>query len=83
MNSTWANIIYKYGIPSALALYLVWHMTTTQAAVLERIDRTTTAHTAATVDSKERENRMESYLRLLCSFSAKTPADRNTCLSVR
>lgn len=83
MNKTWVNLIYKYGIPSALALYLVWHMTTTQAAVLDRIDKTTTAHVAATTESKERENRMESYLRLLCSFAAKSDADRNTCLSVR
>lgn len=83
MNKLWVNIIYKYGIPSALALYLVWHMSTTQAAVLDRIDKTTTAHAADATTAKERENRMETYLRLLCSFTAKSDVDRNTCLSVR
>lgn len=79
----WVTLIYKYGIWAAMACYLVYNLSSSQAATLERIDKTTTAHAADSTAAKERENRMESYLRLLCSFSAKTATDRNTCLSVR
>lgn len=83
----WVALIYKYGIWAALACYLIYYLVNIQAATLTRIDTAVTANriesTAAVSEQKERANRMETYLRLLCSFSAKSAVDRNTCLSVR
>ena len=90
----WVRATTIFGVPAVIALYLVWAITTGQMAILTRIEATLQAQKAAvaevaaltestTANQEDSNRRQEVYLRLLCVNSAKTQADRNTCLTVR
>ena len=90
----WVSAITTFGVPAAIAMYLVWALVSGQTNIL--IDIQTTLHgqrsmvaeVAAVTKSTAEEARtararQEEYLRLLCVNTAKSQADRNACLSVR
>lgn len=90
----WAKLLYTYGVPSAIAVFLVWTLITNQGKALDAMTlkmsqhvTTLEEHTTLTKVSDEAAkasaSRVETYLRLLCANTAHTIADRNTCLSVR
>lgn len=83
----WTQLIVKYGLGAAIAIYLLWIITGAQARTLTSIEATVKAHSTAEevhdVEAKASSSRTETYLRLLCVNTAKSDSDRNTCLSVR
>jgi hypothetical protein len=94
----WVRAITVFGVPAAIALFLVWTMASKQTAALETIatgladhnrgDATATADIRAAATEvrdvlRDTNIRMESYLRIMCVNAAKNVTDRSTCLSVR
>lgn len=83
----WLKVVYAFGIPAAIALYLVYVVSTTQAATMASIKSTVEQHATANllsdVEVKAAMIRQEGYLRLLCVNTSKSIGDRNSCLSVR
>jgi hypothetical protein len=83
----WVGAVYKIGIPSAIALYLVYALV--QVALFANSDSQqkhiaeTTAQTQLLKDTKDSSFRTEGYLRLICVRLSKTDADRATCLTLR
>jgi hypothetical protein len=89
-EASWAQILYKYGVPAVIALYLVYSLENGVKTLLAQIDRTQHQHvsdshrqTDLLKDAKDSSIRTEGYLRLLCVNTAVTNADRAACLSVR
>lgn len=87
----WVKAIATFGVPSAIAMFLVWNLTTGQNTAMAQISTTLQEHSKTTAAmSTDVHNelqisnaRIETYLRLMCVNSAKTVQDRTTCLSVR
>ena len=90
----WVRSITMFGVPAAIAMYLVWALVSGQTAALQAINTTIQAHHSAALpaiaqvlesanEAKMDRLRLEQYLRLLCVNTAKNTSDRTTCLSVR
>lgn len=83
----WVRLLFKYGIPGALCLYLVYMMTATFSGKLDAMGDDLHAHSSLSLltnqDLKESAVRQEVYLRLLCVNTAKNDEARNRCLTVR
>lgn len=90
----WVRGITVFGVPAAIAMYLVWALVNSNTVALSQMSanleaqKTAIAEVASvtrvtTLDAKESALRVESYLRLLCVNTAKSFADRQTCLTVR
>lgn len=88
----WLQVLYKFGVPSAIAMYLVYSLVNGGMTLLANIDRAQAAHsTISTVQSerqiellremKESILRTEGYQRLTCANTAKNAADRAACFS--
>lgn len=86
-KASWVSLVYKYGVPAALAVYLVWNMSTSQASAIAAMSKTIETHSAISVltsdDLKASSIRQEVYLRLLCINTAKTSDAQRSCLTVR
>lgn len=80
-----AKVAAVVGVPSAIAMYLVWTLTSSvaSAAQAERIATEVHAHITRTeVLSAEREKQLEAQIRLLrlmCQSVAKTESVRVAC----
>lgn len=57
----WAKILYRYGVPSAIALGLVWLIATRIMGSLERIENSQHEHASSTAF----------YLRQICLSNAE------------
>ncbi len=86
----WLQTILKVGVPSAIALFLVYTLATNNSTALANVERSqqqhavdVTRHTELLREVKDSSLRMEIYLRMMCIRLSKTADDRNTCLSIR
>lgn len=90
----WMQAVERFGVPAAFAGYLIWQLVGGQATLLKNINETLLAQkgavanvavvtTKTAIDAEAARIRLEGYLRLVCVNTARTSADRNTCLSVR
>ena len=87
----WVAAISTFGVPAAIAMYLVYVLTTGQTQALNTVAGkldATDKKTAAIADIVRQElvmsnARIEGYLRILCVNGAKTQPERNACLTVR
>ncbi len=85
----WAQAIYKFGVPSVIALYLIYSLVNGGSAMLANVDRSLQAHIAETAsqiklleDIKDSSRRMELFLQLDCIRNSKTQVDRDICTTV-
>ena len=79
----WVRAITVFGVPAAIAMYLVWALVSGQTTALAQISATLQAQKTSISEVAALTARMESYLRLLCVNTSKTQAERNSCLTVR
>lgn len=97
----WMKAVYVFGVPAAIAMFLVWIVAGTQSSKLDAIGQSQAAmvgkidaHVVAAQVSADaarmaaeevRSNglRLERYLQLMCINTARTVAERNSCLNVR
>lgn len=68
-GTTWIDAAYKIGVPSAIAVFLVWWLTSTVAANLATIQTRLNDHITAT----------NQYLYAICKHTAKTEDERADC----
>lgn len=73
----WPQVVYKYGVPSAIALALTWFLmhsvTNAQAKTQESLERHITD-----MQKEQIENRF--YLRAICVNGAHDDAQRASCV---
>ncbi len=83
----WVRLLYRYGIPGALALYFAYSMTNSFSSKLDAMADLSKAHSSLSIlsgqEQRESSIRQETYLRLLCVNTAKTDEAKNRCLTVR
>jgi len=63
----WIRVLYRYGVPAAIALFLVWSMTSAFGSDLHTV--------------KEEVHDLRYFMRLICVNTAKTEADRAQCVA--
>jgi hypothetical protein len=92
----WMQILFKVGVPSAIAMYLVYVFASGGMTLLANIDKSQHQHIADTsvqtqilkeirdsaLRAEQSTLRIEIYQRLTCLHTAKTPLDKSTCLSL-
>jgi hypothetical protein len=87
----WWTLLERYGVPSAIALFLVWFMTTRiqndmkDMSLELRGHATISASTASRLESFTQDSRAESrsmisLLRQVCVNTAKTDEQRRECV---
>lgn len=86
----WVQLIYKVGVPSVIALYLVYLLGSGSMTLLADIDRGQRQHIADSEVQKDllkdildSSLRSEAYQRLQCLSLAKTAVDKQVCLTVK
>lgn len=86
-DPVWIRILYRYGIPGALALYFAYNMTNAFSSKLDAMGETIRAHSSLSIltneEIKESVARQEIYLRLVCVNTSKTSEATNRCLTVK
>ena len=75
----WVNAVYKVGVPTAIACYLVWFLTTRIQSNLEAIQGNLTIHTQQSIQSQEHNKQVLQLLRVICAEGAKNVVERNAC----
>jgi hypothetical protein len=75
----WVNTIYKVGVPTAMACYLVWLLSGKVQTNLEAIQMTLTKHMTEQSHAIEIQDHQLQMLRVICSQGAKSPLERNAC----
>lgn len=73
-----ATVAVKLGVPSVIAMGLVWYLTTTNTAKLEALSAKVDA---AAADSRVINDRQLRVLQQICVNTSGTPEARGTCLS--
>lgn len=72
------------GVPSAIALFLVWSLVVGQAKDGGDQRKTLTEHATAAaahaIESKETGQRLERYLQLICVNTAKMDTEKAACI---
>ena len=90
----WARIVALVGVPSAIALYLVWAVvslyTSRQDLMLDLIrsqDQVSAIHVMTAsehyTETNRRQEELQRYLRMICVNTAPSSTDRQNCLSGR
>ena len=87
----WVRAITFFGVPSAIAIFLVWTMAVSQSQALSKVadkladyNNTTTAAAFNVKEALQESNRrMENYLFIMCVNAGNTSEARNACRSVR
>lgn len=82
----WARILLTVGVLPAIAIYLIWIMSTRVAGTLDSVNNTLKDHhnQAIQIEHKVDEELVNhrisnSLLRQICVSLAKTPVDRREC----
>jgi hypothetical protein len=83
---SWIKLVTTVGVPSAIALYLVWVFTTTLMTDLNSVDKNMNLHVQATEKLVQEHNELidihDDVIRLLrriCVHTAETNQDRGMC----
>lgn len=76
----WVNPIYKFGVPSVLAIFLVWFLTVQVRDKLENIDNKLDNHINVFNPIIRQNDQMLVILRQICVNSATTNYERGQCL---
>lgn len=75
----WLNAIYKVGVPTAIACYLVWLLAAQVQTNLQAIQVLVTQHVNDQAKSSQIADRQLQMLRVICAQGAKSPLERNAC----
>ena len=75
----WVNPLYKFGIPSAIALFSVWFLATQVRDKLEAVDNKLNAHIGASIQNQNQNERMLKLLQQICINSAASNQERSQC----
>ena len=75
----WLQAIYKIGVPSALAVYLIWVLASRIDNNLTIIRENIGLHANDTSYLVKQNTQMEQLLRRICANTAKTVEERNSC----
>jgi len=79
----WLNAIYKVGVPSAIAIFLVWFMTTQVRDNLNSIKENLMLHSEVNIKSLQanefHNDKLFKLLQRICANSAKTNTERVEC----
>lgn len=78
-SADWLTTIYKFGVPSAIAIYLVYLLGTKVNDNLININRTLEAHVVDMQRNIDQNQKIYYLLQTICVNSAKTNYDRNQC----
>lgn len=87
-NSPWyISAILRVGVPSAIALFLIWFLTSEVKSDISVIKEAVKIHAEAAIHSaegiREQNERLTYILQRICINGARTTEDRNNCLGGR
>lgn len=75
----WITAIYKIGIPSAIAVYLVWVLTIQVRDRLDSIDQKINSFYSNSSVIIDQNSRTQKILQQICMNSATTNEERSRC----
>lgn len=75
----WVSSIYKIGIPSAIALYLIWFLATQVRADLQEMKDTVKQHQIDSLTMQDQNRKIYNVLQRICMNSSTTNQERNEC----
>ena len=76
----WSEFIIKVGIPGAIALWLVYTMTTNVTGEMTAISKAMNAHTINTDNLMRNSDEMSKALLRICINTAKNKQQADQCL---
>lgn len=85
VNSPWyIDAVYKVGIPSAIAVFLIWFLTGEVKSDISVIKESVKIHAEATIHAsesiKDQNDRLTYLLLRICVNGAKNETERNACI---
>jgi hypothetical protein len=75
----WVTAVYKVGVPTAIACYLVWLLAAKVQDNLQAIQGEVTQHILDQQLSSQTSKQTLVLLRIICSEGAKSVEERNAC----
>lgn len=75
----WISATYKFGVPTAIACYLVWILATRVQTMLEATNQALTAHIHQQEMHFQNEQKQLQLLRTICANGATDKSERNEC----
>lgn len=75
----WVGAIYKVGVPTAIAVYLVWFLANRVQNNLEAVTSVVTQHMQDQRVETESHRKELQILRAICVQGAKNVIERNAC----
>lgn len=75
----WVGAVYKIGIPSAIAIYLVWFLSVQVRDRIELMDQRLNTHITETTILLDHNRRTLRILHQICINSATTNEERVSC----
>lgn len=79
-SSTWVKAAYQFGIPSAIAVFLVWAMVTRFDGQLTQVHDDLKGHTLDTAYIIKTLGESKQILLRICINAADTVDERRSCL---
>lgn len=76
----WVNSVIKIGVPSAIALFLVWFLSTQVRDRLDAVDGKLNNHINMSTPLMDQNRQMLILLRQICVNSAPSNYERSQCL---
>lgn len=79
VTDSWVKLISVVGVPSVIALYLVWQFTSSMEADLKDLNKAMPLHVQATERLNSTNERILGVLQSICVNSAKNNGEREKC----
>jgi hypothetical protein len=75
----WVTSIYKVGVPTAIACYLVWFLTSRIQTNLEAVQGSISLHIQQQNEEHQTGKQMLQLLRVICAEGAQSSVERKAC----
>jgi|SRR5215471_2436036 len=81
VTDSWVKLISVVGVPSVIALYLVYQFTTAMQSDIKKLNEAMPMHVQATQQLNTTNERILSVLQNICANQAKDNSERNNCFA--
>jgi hypothetical protein len=75
----WVESVYKFGVPTAIAVYLVWFLAQKVQLNLEAVQTSLVHHIQTQEQNNKYSEKSLQILRVICAQGARNVTERNAC----
>jgi len=75
----WLSAVYKVGVPTAIACYLVWVLASNVQTMLKATNEAINSHIQQQEEHNKNEQKQLQLLRVICANAATSRDERNEC----